>query len=60
MAFKGMEFTQDIVLITELPNILETLSIDGWQLLAVTTVHANTFELGSAAHCLIVLKRPKK
>ncbi len=57
---QGMEFIQETVVLSELADRLGEFSLDGWELVTVLGVHANAFELGDGAHCLVVLKRPKK
>lgn len=58
--FKGMEYTHKFISIIELDATLESLSDDGWEVVSISTVHANTFELAERASVLAVLKRPKR
>lgn len=56
---KGMAFMQESIPLSSLSARLETLSVDGWELVTVLGLHANAFELGDGAQSLVILKRPK-
>ena len=57
---KGMEYWDEYIILEDLSTRLAELSLENWELVTVTAVHANTFELGERAHVLVVLKRPVK